>query len=237
MLIYNIDNDTWSFGPPLNYPRSNAACASFVNEESEPSILVAGGRNTGLRMHDTTELLANGDSQWSFGPLLPRPAKDSQLWRLPNQQGVALLGGEGLNAGIWWLKIKNGTWTRGKYPVLAPTLIKVSPVMMPIDFQAENCQKADKGNILVYDSIDKVSSFYKIFNYMPMAMMFWSHGGLGQFGVDAFNYLSPENGNFSTGIVGEAKNDFMTHFLDKKTSYKDWICIGKSSLWISFYLL
>ena len=52
-----------------------------------------------MKLQKTTEFLSNGAKGWKFGPELPRRTKDTTLIRLPNKQGIAMIGGMGSAAG------------------------------------------------------------------------------------------------------------------------------------------
>ena len=97
-LPFLTETDEWSFGPSMNNKRSNVGCVTLLNEKDQPTIMVGGGFNR-FKMQKTTEFLASGASQWTVGPNLPRRSKDTTLVRLPNKQGVAMIGGMGSAAG------------------------------------------------------------------------------------------------------------------------------------------
>jgi hypothetical protein len=82
----------------MNYKRSNVGCVTLLNEDDQPTIMVGGGFNR-FKLQETTEFLSNSASQWTVGPNLPRRSKDTTLVRLPNKQGVAMIGGMGSAAG------------------------------------------------------------------------------------------------------------------------------------------
>ena len=65
-------------------------------------------------------------------------------------------------SGIWWLKLKNGNWARSKYPVLAPSLTKATPVVMAIPqvlLEDNKCAPAETGTITLYDLIKQHKRF------------------------------------------------------------------------------
>ena len=103
-LPFLTETDEWSFGPSMNNKRSNVGCVTLLNEDDQPTIMVGGGFNR-FKLQETTEFLASGASQWTVGPNLPRRSKDTTLVRLPNKQGVAMIGGMGSAAGENYLSV------------------------------------------------------------------------------------------------------------------------------------
>ena len=75
--------------------------------------------------------------------------------------------------GIWWLKLKNGNWTRPKYPVLAPSLAKATPVVMAIPqvlLEDNKCAPAKPGTVTLYD-FRKAGAYFKFLFYRPFRML------------------------------------------------------------------
>ena len=75
--------------------------------------------------------------------------------------------------GIWWLKLKNGNWTRPKYPVLAPSLAKATPVVMAIPqilLEDNKCAPARAGTVTLYD-FRKAGAYFKFLFYRPFRML------------------------------------------------------------------
>jgi hypothetical protein len=76
-------------------------------------------------------------------------------------------------SGIWWLKLKNGNWTRSKYPVLAPSLAKATPVVMAIPqvlLEDNKCAPAKPGTVALYD-FRKAGAYFKFLFYRPFRML------------------------------------------------------------------
>ena len=76
-------------------------------------------------------------------------------------------------SGIWWLKLKNGNWTRSKYPVLAPSLAKATPVVMAIPqvlLEDNKCAPAKAGTVALYD-FRKAGAYFKFLFYRPFRML------------------------------------------------------------------
>ena len=93
-----LDSGTWIFGPPLKGKKSNVGCATFLNEDNIPTIVVGGGFYD-MKLLENTEFLIDGSTEWIDGPNLPRKTKDTNLVRLPNNQGLVMIGGMGSTAG------------------------------------------------------------------------------------------------------------------------------------------
>ena len=75
--------------------------------------------------------------------------------------------------GIWWLKLKDGNWTRPKYPVLAPSLAKATPVVMAIPqvlVEDNKCAPARAGTVTLYD-FRKAGAYFKFLFYRPFRML------------------------------------------------------------------
>ena len=97
-ILVVLDSRTWTFGPSLKNKKSNAGCATFLNEDDIPTIVVGGGFYD-FRLTEKTEFLIDGSTEWTGGPDLPRKTKDTSLVRLPNKQGLVMIGGMGSTAG------------------------------------------------------------------------------------------------------------------------------------------
>lgn len=84
-----------------------------------------------------------------------------------------LLGSLQFFPGIWWLKLRNGNWTRPKYPVLAPSLAKATPVVMAIPqilLEDNKCAPARAGTVTLYD-FRKAGAYFKFLFYRPFRML------------------------------------------------------------------
>jgi hypothetical protein len=95
-FILNTEMMQWSNGPRLNILRLAPSCARIAknSQETEQSVIVAGGSSFDGTDISSVEILDVGSNQWRMGPELPLHISGSAMVETPTG-GVALIGGRG----------------------------------------------------------------------------------------------------------------------------------------------
>ena len=116
--IFNVLNNSWTPGPPLNIPRVFHSCGvvNWRNPNTgilEKTVVVAGGRDRYFFKLDSVELLYLGDitSGWTNTTHLPLTTESGAMVEFQNS--VIYAGGDGSQDGrhLYQLSDPNGNWT------------------------------------------------------------------------------------------------------------------------------
>jgi len=93
--ILNFDTATWTQGPALQTGRNGHRCCRMPVSNTNNTlgtICVGGINSTSTQALTSSEILIDGTSSWSNGPVFPRPLTASQVIDSPNG-GCCMVGG------------------------------------------------------------------------------------------------------------------------------------------------
>jgi len=124
-FFFHIDENKWTPGPALNFPREGLGCGiiEWLNPSTnhlEQVVVAAGGMELPRNMSSLVELLflnefSTGNFGWAMGPSLPTPV--SYATAVEFQNSIILIGGmDEINNGnnTYRLSSPNGSWVQMK---------------------------------------------------------------------------------------------------------------------------
>ena len=129
-FFFHIDENKWTPGPALNFPREGLGCGiiEWLNPSTdnlEKVVVAAGGVEFQRNVSSTVELLflnqySTENFSWSMGPSLPTPV--SYATAVEFQNSIILIGGEVTMDGnnTYKLSSPNGTWVQMKQRLKEP---------------------------------------------------------------------------------------------------------------------